>query len=201
MYLETWEYTPLELARERKIKDSEYWKKFTGEEFTINQVHSKLPAMLSERINPTDKIVNLMCGKYAYIHSKLGVDIAEQMLKANKEIDEYLLWDMNNSDRQYPIENESFNYAVMIHGIGYLKHPKHTFSEINRILTPEGKFFIGYGFYATDRIDKRWEIMNSDNRIKRVYSLCKETGFFVQNIETLPASFFTLIEARKTKKH
>ena len=192
-----------------KLTDKEYWTGFTGNEFgMIGDSRARLQRTLSEMTNPDERIVNLMCGKYAYVHSTLGIDIAEQMLKENTKIDDYLVWDINDSTKPYPIEDGSFDTAVMISGIAYLRHPQHTFSETRRILGPKGKFIVGYDRNQTPRGTQKWKKLNNEARLQMLQGLYSHAGFREQEAIELSISLgfeafdigpkiFYLVTARK----
>jgi SAM-dependent methyltransferase len=191
------------------LPDREYWNDFTGNEFgMVGNSRSQLQRALSEMVKQSDKIVNLMCGRYAHVHSALGMDISDRMLVANEEIDRSLVWDINDSTKPYPIEDGSFDVAVMISGIAYLRHPEHTFSETGKILRPNGKFIVGYDHNQTPKGTDEWKSLDDEARLSRLQQLYNGAGFGYQEIKRLsinlgfgmfgigPKTFY-LVSARK----
>ena len=168
------------------LPETEYWNGFTGNEFGMfGNSRSQLQRALLEIVEPSDRIVNIMCGKYAHVHSTLGVDVSDRMLAANEEIDESLVWDVNDQKKPYPIEGGSFDVAVMISGIAYLRHPEHTFSETGRILKPNGKFIVGYDHNQTPRGTEEWKSLDDGARLSRLQELYKGAGFGNQEVRRL----------------
>lgn len=168
------------------LSDKEYWNGFTGNEFDMfGGTRIQLQIALSEMINPKDRVVNLMCGRYARVHSALGVDISGKMLNLNEDIDNPLVWDLNDPTKPYPIEDHSFDVAVIISGIAYLRHPKHTFSEAGRILRPSGRLIIGYDKNQTTRGTDVWKSLDDEARLSRVQELYRTSGFGNQEVRRL----------------
>ena len=168
------------------LPDKEYWNGFSGNEFgMVGNSRSQLQRALSEMIDPAERVVNLMCGRYAHFHSALGIDISDKMLAANEEISESLVWDVNDPTKSYPIKNGSFDVAVMISGIAYLTNPEHTFSETGRILKPNGKFIVGYDHNQTPKGTDEWKSLDDEARLTRLQRLYKGAGFGDQEVKRL----------------
>jgi SAM-dependent methyltransferase len=170
-----------------EISDFAYWAGFTGDEFgKVGNTRFQLKRALGEMISPIERVVNLMCGKYAHVQSSLGVDIAERMLQANREIDSYIVWDVNDTTKSYPIGESTFDVAVMISGIAYLRHPEHTFSETCRILKRSGRFILGYDHNQTDRGTEEWGKMSPNERLHKLQEFYSQNGFGDQEVLEIP---------------
>lgn len=189
-----------------ELTDKDYWNGFTGNEFSV--VGNTLPLLrraLSEMISPSEKVINFMCGRYAHVHSALGVDISKRMLKANKEIDASLVLDLNDPTKAYPLQDSFFDVAVMISGIAYLRYPEHTFLETARILRPNGRMIVGYDHNQTPRGTEEWQSLDDEARLSRLQELYKGAGFGGQKVKRLAFDLpfgigqktFYLVHARK----
>jgi len=175
--------------------DKDYWESFTGDEFYYKAVKlDRLREFLKPLVKPDDVIINLMCGKFAYLNSYLGVDIVEHMLRSNREIARGVVFDLN-SPSHYPLRENSFDVAVMISGIAYLYNPRHTFLEVLRVLRPGGQFIVGFDHNQTKRASKDWERLNNGEKLGRLEELYLSGGFvnlevFEYAQDTLPWTDF-----------
>ena len=190
------------------LPDVKYWNRFDGwSDFRYYDLPRDEPnKSLTEIINLPARVVNLMCGAVGHVPSDLGVDISEKMLSRNRDIERYLVWDLNDNTKEYPIGDSEFDAAVMVSGIAYLKHPAHTFSEVNRILDTNGQFVIAFGHkYHSDKVSDKWQEVFGDERLAWLQSLFNQTGFGEQTVRVIetpqfafyPHHKFHIVHARK----
>lgn len=155
---------------------------------------------LSRMINPTERVVNLLCGVYAHIHSHLGIDIAPNLLNANNDLEDRLEWDLNSSSSPLPIPDGAFDTAVMISGIAYLMPPDYTFGEVHRILKLGGKFIIGYDISQAGQNNDEWRKMQYKQRLFYLQALFTRFGFGEQQVEVVAKDWefpFFLVTSEK----
>ena len=184
------EFSPTLIPRP---SDRTYWNRFTGnefgEEFEYNggwqksNKRSILRRALRQAIDPNDRVVDLMCGRYSYCYSSVGVDISEGMLRSNEDVDCKIVADLNTAGM--PFSNRVFDAVVMVSGIGYLSNPEYAFAEVSRVLKPGGKFVIAYTCQSVARIVESWDILEPEKKLERLQEIFSSSGFGRQDVSEL----------------
>ena len=185
------EFSPRSLIA--RPSDRTYWDRFTGNEFGEEVRYSGgrqksnkrniLHRALRQVIDPGDRVVDLMCGRYSYCYSDVGVDISEGMLRSNIDTDCKIVVDLNTAGM--PFSNKVFDAAVMVSGIGYLGNPEHVFAEVSRVLKPGGKFVVTYTGQSVARIVESWDILEPEKKLERLQELFYSAGFGKQDVSEL----------------
>jgi SAM-dependent methyltransferase len=103
----------------------------------------RLTSLYRERLSPEMRIFDMMSSwvshlpdelKFAYVE---GHGLNEQELAKNPRLDSYFAQDLNQ-DLQLPLEDESFDAVLNTVSVQYLQYPEAIFTEIYRILKPNG---------------------------------------------------------------
>jgi SAM-dependent methyltransferase len=68
----------------------------------------------------------------------VGVGMNDQELKANKQLSEYYVQDLNLQPMLSQLEDNSFDVVCNVVSVDYLTNPRAVFEEIHRILRPNG---------------------------------------------------------------
>jgi len=142
-------------------------------------------------------------GKFAVpLGIKLGIEPSEKMRKAAKRKGIEVI---DGVAENLPLKNESFDLALMVTTLCFLDDAKKAFSEVHRILKPDGYFINGF-------IDKNSSIGKIYQKYKEksifykiatfystdeVISLLKDTGF--KNIEFCQTIFRPLDKIEKAE--
>src|SRR3989339_1583494 len=86
--------------------------------------------------------VGVGTGRFASVlNIKYGIDPSRNMLKLAKKRGVLV---KQASGESIPYKEYSFDYAVLIFSLCFLKDPLKTFKEIKRILKPRGKLIVGF---------------------------------------------------------
>ena len=122
-------------------------------------------------------------GRFAYpLGIKIGIEPSEKMAEVAKERGIEVI---KGTAEKIPFKDEEFDYAIMVTTICFVDNPKDAFSEIYRILKPNGAIIIGF----VDRespLGKEYEINKNKNLFykhatfyttKEIVFLLKKTGF------------------------
>ena len=178
----------------REPTDKEYWEKFDGDEFGERyakdgeQWASNKRRILRRELRRIvgknrKRVLSLMCGRYAYIESEVGIDISERMLGQNRDVEYPVAFDLNNPDTHLPI-NGGFDATVMVAGISYLMFPVRTFSEVAGVLRPSGKFVVAYTDQKSTAKDvKEWYSLDEKEKLDRLQEYFSAAGFGRQVIK------------------
>jgi ubiquinone/menaquinone biosynthesis C-methylase UbiE len=109
----------------------------------------------------------------------------------------------NGTAENLPVEDESYDFALMVTTICFFDDVKKSFQEVERILKPGGSLIIGFVDKNT-RLGKIYEQMKEQNKFYRyatfystdeVKKLLTESGF--DNIKTVQTVFGGLDEIKQ----
>lgn len=68
----------------------------------------------------------------------VGVGMNEEELKANPQLNEFFVQDLNENPRMSQFEDQSFDVICNVVSVDYLTKPREIFQEMHRILRPGG---------------------------------------------------------------
>jgi len=137
------------LERLNSSPDPDFYKTDRFVDHIDVKAQDNLARIYNKILKPEDKILDLMAGwkshlpqhkKFLSVHG-LGLNINE--LKANKQLTEYSVQDLNNiSDLAF--EDQAFDAAVCSLSVEYLTDPDPVFKEVARVLKPGGIFAVAF---------------------------------------------------------
>ncbi len=189
------------------------WRKrsiglLSGEDFSLEQER----ALLTEWMAPKggEWLLDLGCSTAFYARrlqdyepgaSTVAVDFSLPMLQKarskalNDEVDLYL---MHADARELPFYSDYFDGVAMGGTLNELSTPHQVLSEIRRVLTPGGRFFIMYLQESTNWLGKLAQQSTrlggiqfwAERDAKKLFSGC---GFSVQKYETKGIVAFALL--------
>ena len=112
----------------------------------------------------------------------IGHGLNKQELEKNKIFDTF--WIQNfNLNQEIPLDNESFDYCLMVAAWQYLQYPEKLTREIVRILSNSGKFIIAFSNRAFwHKAPNIWTSSTEEERIKYVRKVLITNGFNEPNI-------------------
>lgn len=110
---------------------------------------------------------------------------------------------------ELPLEDESFDFALMVTTICFVDDVNKTFSEVRRILKPDGNFIIGL-VDKNGPLGKTYEKLKEQNKFYRpatfysadeVIKLLEENGFSdIEIVQTVFGSLQKIHEVQKFKE-
>jgi len=130
------------------------------------------------------RILDLMAAVSSHIPESVqpselvGLGLNEDELRANKELDKYVIHDLN-ANTTLPFDDSSFDIVLNTVSIQYITNPAEIFSEIERILKPGGLFLVVFSnrSFPTKSV-KIWELLTEDERIMLVEKIFDQEGNF-----------------------
>ena len=113
----------------------------------------------------------------------VGLGLNEKELRKNPQLLNYVVHDLNENPG-LPFESGSFDVVVNTVSIEYLIHPRAVFSEIARVLKPDGTFAITFSnrWFPTKAI-KIWKEIHEFERMGLVLEYFIRSGNF-KNLQT-----------------
>lgn len=134
-------------------------------------------------------------------HEKyLAVDISKEMLARHPRGAKHLVADL---EKPLPLESDSFDVAVSFFTLEHLERLEVLFSEVYRILRPEGQLFIGHFFqrrmFERNTHSKRFKIQQYPRSTEEILQEGEYAGFAMETVKLFDKEIQTgdLIIGRK----
>jgi FKBP-type peptidyl-prolyl cis-trans isomerase 2 len=159
------------LTRQDRGPDSEFYSKprFTQhiDDTAIEMVRSTYDRFLVDGM----RVLDLMSSWMSHLPQKtkfdesIGLGLNENELRKNPQLNGYVVYDLNNN-HVLPFETGYFDAVVCTVSIEYLIHPIAVFTEIARILKPNGIFIVTFSnrLFPTKAI-KVWKEIHEFERM------------------------------------
>lgn len=95
-----------------------------------------------------DRVLDMMCGAQSYLPrdiklDTIGIGLNEDELKANKQLSNYVVQDVN-SQPELPFSDNSFDAIIFTAAVEYLIDPYKSFRELVRITRPGGHIMVTF---------------------------------------------------------
>ena len=169
-------------------------------EYLKTRRHKRLVALFN--IPKEARVLDISCGdgdllailyKYGRNFEAHAIDISEESIKRAKARHPWGTFLVASAD-SLPYKNERFDAILSCMSLHHYKKPRETFSEISRVLSPDGTF------YVVDRIPRhRWsQIFNNWDGCPEPYHF--EKYYMREEILSLAQSAGLVIEADKITK-
>lgn len=134
-------------------------------------------------ISNGSKVLDLMASWESHLPQSLngitlsGLGMNEAELKANPQLNDYLLHDLNQTPA-LPYEDESFDVVTCTASVEYLIQPLGVFAEIRRILKPGGQCIMTFSnrWFPTKSI-ALWSEMHEFERMGLVIEYFRQSGW------------------------
>ena len=103
----------------------------------------RLTTLYRERLLPNTRIFDMMSSWVSHLPDEMqfeyiqGHGLNESELAKNPRFDSYFVQNLNQ-DLKLPLENDSFDAVLNTVSVQYLQYPEAIFTEIHRILKPNG---------------------------------------------------------------
>lgn len=107
-----------------------------------------------------------------------GLGMNEEELRANDQLTEYLVRDIN-ADPLLPFGDDEFDGAVVTVSVQYMTKPLETFREVCRVLKPGAPFIVTYSnrMFPTKAV-RIWRALDDRERAGLIISYFKYAGGF-----------------------
>jgi SAM-dependent methyltransferase len=112
------------------------------------------------------------------LEKSTGLGLNEKELRRNQQLHDYVVHDLNEYPT-LPFESDHFDVAVCTVSIEYLIHPLAVFTEMARVLKPDGYFVITFSnrWFPTKAI-KIWKDIHEFERMGLVLEYFIRSGKF-----------------------
>jgi SAM-dependent methyltransferase len=181
----------------------------------------QLTNLYREQLKPNTRILDLMSSWVSHLPEEIefahveGHGMNEEELAKNPRLDRYFLQNLNTNP-QLPFPDEDFDAVLIAVSVQYLQYPEAIFSEIHRILKPQGIAIVSFSnrmFYQ--KAIAAWRDGTDLSRIELVKHYFRSTpGFsepevvartssmpsFLQMLGIANADPFYAVLARKKEK-
>ena len=109
----------------------------------------QLTELYREQLKPQTRILDLMSSWVSHLPPEIefehveGHGLNEEELSKNPCLDHYFVQNLNQ-DLQFPCDDQSFDAVLIAVSVQYLQYPEAIFSEIHRILKPQGIVIVSF---------------------------------------------------------
>lgn len=109
----------------------------------------QLTDLYRDRLQPQTSILDLMSSWVSHLPEEMafaqvqGHGMNAQELARNPRLDRYVVQDLN-ANPKLPFEDQSFDAVLCTVSVQYLQYPEAVFSEIYRVLKPQGQCIISF---------------------------------------------------------
>ena len=109
----------------------------------------QLTGLYRERLKPHTRILDLMSSWVSHLPSEMefahveGHGLNGEELAKNPQLTHYFVQDLN-ANPQLPFPDEDFDAILMAVSVQYLQYPEAVFSEMHRLLKPDGIAIVSF---------------------------------------------------------
>lgn len=109
----------------------------------------QLTQLYSDRLKPNTRILDMMSSWVSHLPEDLefahveGHGMNEEELARNRRLNHYFIQNLNQNP-QLPLPDQDFDAVLNCVSVQYLQYPDEVFSEIHRILKPDGIAIISF---------------------------------------------------------
>ncbi len=134
----------------------------------------QLTHLYGDRLKPNSRILDMMSSWVSHLPPEMtfahveGHGLNEEELAKNPRLNHYFVQDLNDNPH-LPLEDQSFDAVLNAVSVQYIQHPEMVFSEIHRILKPDGIAIISFSnrmFYQ--KAIEAWREGNEGSRVALV---------------------------------
>lgn len=160
-----------------KLDDTEDTFFYSIPRFVIHVDHNfinQLTNLYRELLQPQTRILDLMSSWVSHLPEEMefshieGHGMNEQELQKNPRLDHYFIQNLNKNP-QLPYKDNEFDAVLNTVSVQYLQYPEAVFSEIARILKPNGVAIVSFSnrmFYQ--KAIASWRDGTETSRVKLV---------------------------------
>ncbi|EAZ89790.1 class I SAM-dependent methyltransferase [Crocosphaera chwakensis] len=158
----------------------------------------QLTNLYRERLQPKTRILDLMSSWVSHLPDDMEFDHVEghgmnqEELAKNPRLDHYFLQNLNDNPK-LPLKDNDFDAVLIAVSVQYLQYPEAIFSEIHRILKPNGLVIVSFSnrmFYQ--KAISAWRDGTDAMRIQLLKNYFKSVAGFskpevIMNVSPLPS--------------
>ncbi len=144
----------------------------------------QLQQFYQQNLSTDQTILELMSGTDSYIPQSIkpvnitGLALKEDDLKANKDLSQYQLHDLNQQP-DLPFNDQQFDTVLCSFGIEYLIHPVEIFKQVARVLKPGGQFLVSFSNRFFDKkVIALWDDIHEFERMGLVLEYFRQSREF-----------------------
>ncbi len=160
----------------------------------------RLTNLYRERLQPNTRIFDMMSSWVSHLPEEMEFELVEghgmneEELAKNPRLERHFVHNLNQNPK-LPLEDASFDAVLNTVSVQYLQYPEAVFSEINRILKPNGIAIISFSnrmFYQ--KAIAAWRDSTETSRVELVkYYFQSVAGFsqpeVIQERSPIPTVF------------
>ncbi len=143
-----------------------------------------LSRFYAEHLPPGGVILDLMSSYKSHLPTDykagrvVGHGMNEVELKANNQLDEYVVQNLNKNPK-LSFEDNSFDAVLNTVSVQYLRQPVEVFREVGRVLKPGGLYIVSFSnrMFPTKAV-QIWRELNEGDRVALVQQYFAESGAF-----------------------
>ncbi len=162
----------------------------------------RLTNLYREHLQPNTRILDLMSSWVSHLPEEIefarveGHGLNEEELAKNPRLDRYFVQNLNKNP-QLPLADADFDAVLIAVSVQYLQYPEAIFTEINRVLKPDGIVIISFSnrmFYQ--KAIAAWRDGTEKSRVELVKSYFKSVpGFTTPEvvISSAPTSWWQIL--------
>lgn len=140
---DTWPFITIDFRRQDETPDSEFYKQprlvYHIDDPAVNALKNYYSTIFSNDAKVLD-----ICSSWVShfpenipLSNTVGLGMNEFELKQNKQLTQYVVRDLNK-EPTFPFDDNSFDFVTCVVSVDYLIRPLEVFSEIKRVLKPNG---------------------------------------------------------------
>ncbi len=143
----------------------------------------KVTALAGEIIRPNSLVLDLMTSWFTYLPSEIkynkviGHGMNSEELRRNKVLDNYWIQDFN-VEHYLPLDDNSFDYVIIVAGWQYLQYPEYLAFELKRVIKNKGKLIVAFSNRAFwNKTPRIWYESNSNQRLGYIERVLRCQGW------------------------
>ncbi len=155
-----------------------------------DQAVENIKKVYGRLLQPGSKVLDLMAGWKSHIPEGLeldalvGLGMNDREMEANSRLTAHTVHDLNQ-DPYLPYENGHFDAVICTVSVEYLTRPLEVFSEVARVLRPQGIFVLTFSHrWFPPKVISLWRDLHPFERVGLVTEYLLGTGRF-SNLTTL----------------
>lgn len=162
----------------------------------------RLTNLYREHLQPNTRILDLMSSWVSHLPEEIelahveGHGLNEEELAKNPRLDRYFVQNLNQNP-QLPLADADFDAVLIAVSVQYLQYPEAIFTEINRVLKPDGIVIVSFSnrmFYQ--KAIAAWRDGTEKSRVELVKSYFKSVpGFTTPEVVmySVPTSWWQIL--------
>jgi SAM-dependent methyltransferase len=133
-----------------------------------------LTQLYRDRLRPNTRILDLMSSWVSHLPPEMafahveGHGMNQEELAKNRRLDHFFIQNLNQNPK-LPLPDQSFDAVLNTVSVQYLQYPEAVFSEIYRVLKPEGIAIVSFSnrmFF--EKAIQAWRDSSESQRVKLV---------------------------------